>query len=230
MKFALSLTFLLFSHLLCADPYTPRKLPDERMIEDFSHEETGRFPTGFRTYPFQRGKAMMVYSVQEEREGEGRNRYLNATVQGENQETAVQIFKRFYWDLSRWPILSWRWRAKALPGPPPGTKERLDDNACGLYVVFGGYGGKALKFIWSTDLPAGKVVEDTPGQFIIIVASAGAKELGHWQKRSFNIMDEYRRAFGSVPHKAPVGIGILTDGDQTHTPAICDYDDFEIKK
>lgn len=215
-----------FPLLLLADPYTPKKLPDERMIENFTTESPGRFPEGFRTYPFQRGKAVTVYSVQ----SEGNNHHLNATVRENTQGIAVQIFKRFYWDLSRWSNLSWRWRAKALPRPPTGTKERFDDNACGVYVVFGGYGGKAIKFVWSTDLPPGTVLEDTPGRFTIIVASSGPKEIGRWQKRSFNIVDEYRRAFGSIPHKDPAGIGILTDGDQTRSPAVCDYDDFEIKK
>ena len=40
-------------------------------------------------------------------------------------------------------------------------------------------------------------------------------------------MDEYRRLFKGNP-KDPSGIGILTDGDGTRTPAVCDYDDFQI--
>lgn len=223
--FTLILTIVISSPLgVGADPFSLKPLPNNRIIEDFSADPPGKFPTSFKTYPFQRGKAMRVYKVQ----SEGENHFLNAAVGGDTQNLAVQIFRNFYWELSRWPILSWRWRARALPAVPPGTHERFDDNACGVYVVFGGFGGKALKYIWSSDLPVGKTIEDTPNQFYVMVVAGGPKNLGTWQKVSFNIIGEYRRVFKSTPFRNPVGIGILTDGDGTHSPAICDYDDFQI--
>ncbi len=199
---------------------------DSRMVKDFSENPVGKFPSDFRTYPFQRGKAATVYSVRME----GDNLFLKATVAGATQGTAVQVFKRFDWDLTQWPKLSWRWRADSLPSPPAGSREHFDDNACGVYVVFGGYGGKAIKYIWSTDLPAGTVKEDTPGKFFVVVAASGAKERGEWQTVAVNVVDEYRRLFKVAPSRNPSGIGLLTDGDGTHSPAICDYDDFRLSK
>ncbi|MBI1908802.1 MAG: DUF3047 domain-containing protein [Deltaproteobacteria bacterium] len=209
---------------LWANPYSLKPLPPLRVIEGFNTEPVGKFPTRFRTYPFQRGKAMQVYSVQTE----GDNHYLNATASGETQDIGVQIFKRFYWELSRWPNISWRWRAKAIPTPK--NHEKFNDNACGVYIIFGGYGGKAVKYVWSTDLPVGTVTEDTPGDFYVVTAASGSQNLGQWQTVSLNIVKEYQRLFKSSPDKDPVGFGLLTDGDGTKTPAICDYDDFRISE
>src|SRR5262249_42711067 len=161
----------------------------------FSKDEVGKFPTVFRTYPFQRHKAAKVYTVREE----GGNHYLSAVAAGEAQDIAVQVFDRFDWDLAHFPKISWRWRANGLSLPPPGTPGHFDDNACGVYIAFGGWGGKALKYIWSSDLPEGKVIEDTPGRFYVTVKASGPKNLGQWQTVTLNVVDEYRLHFKSEP-------------------------------
>ena len=215
---------LIFSPLLApADPPATQPSPPPRIIEEFSDEKIGTFPASFKTFPFQRRKAASVYAVSEE----AGNRFLRAEVRGKTQQIATQVFKNFYWDLPRWPRLTWRWRAQALPTAARGVPRR-DDNACAVYVVFGGYGGKALKYAWSTDLPRGRVIEDRPQEFYVIITESGRKNLGHWQTVTLNILEEYRRFFKSDPSKNPSGIGLLTDGDGRKSPAVCDYDDFEI--
>lgn len=183
-------------------------------IENFSQ---------FKTYPLQRSKALKVYSVQ----SEGGRRFLHAEVRGETQDFAVQIFRRFDWDITRWPKISWQWRAKSIPVMPAGVHR--DDNACGVYVTFGGWGGKAIKYVWSSDLPAGKVIESIPGKFVVVVARSGAAGLNTWQPMTVNVVEDYRRFFKKELDSNPDGLGILTDGDQTHSPSVCDYADFEIE-
>jgi hypothetical protein len=214
---------LLATPALFADPYTPKKLPALRMIDDFSQYEAGKFPKSFRTYPFQRGKAMEVYSVQ----SDGNNQFLHAS---DDKDISVQVFKKFFWEAKRWPYLSWKWRAVTLPKGAAENNPKINDSACGIYVVFGGYTGKVLKYVWSTTLPVGSVHEKKPNKFYFIVAESGSADVGTWKTAAVNVVEDYKRVFKEDPKKEPDGFGLLTDGNATHTLAACDYDDFKISE
>lgn len=197
--------------------------PPVRIIEDFSREPVGEFPEGFKTYPFHRGPAMRVYSVR----SEGVNRFLKAL---DLEEISVQIFRKFEWEVHRWPNFSWGWRATTLPKGAAENNPKKNDSACGVYVLFGNYTGHVLKYVWSTTLPIGTAVEKKPGEFYMIVMESGSKNLGTWQTITINVVEDYKRLFKKAPEKNPEGFGILTDGNATHTPSACDYDNFKISE
>lgn len=221
-KIFLFVLFFLFFTQAFAESYT-NGYPPLRIIEDFSSERLDRFPASFRTYPFQRSKAEQVYSVKKETD----NSYLHGT---DREDISVQVFKRFYWELEKWPHFSWKWRATLLPKNAAENKTETNDSACGVYVIFGGYTGKVLKYVWSSTLPLESVVEKEPGKFYILVLQSGGKKLGQWQTETINVREDFQRVFKAQPDKNPSGFGILTDGNATHSPASCDYDDFKISE
>lgn len=224
MKMTLWIAVLLFATPTAfAEPFTPKKLPSLRIVESFSQYELDKFPKSFRTYPLQRGKAEQVYIVKEE----GGNKFLHAL---DDKDLSVQAFKRFFWEAKRWPNFSWKWRAVTLPKGAEETNGRPNDSACGVYVIFGGYTGNVIKYVWSTTLPAGTVVEKKPNKFYILVLDSGSENVGSWQTKTVNVVEDYKRLFKTEPTKDPDGFGLLTDGNATHTPAACDYDDFKISE
>ncbi len=186
------------------------------VMEDFSQTSPGLFPRIFKTYPFQRGKAQRVYRVYEE----NGNRFLHAS---DGEETGSSVFRYFVWDAKKAPQFSWRWRALKLP-----QKAESQDCACGLFLVFGGYGGKTIKYIWSTTLPVGRVIQNNPSNYFTVVVDSGPKSVGTWVTHEVNVMEDYKKFFKSDLKKNLSGIGLLTDGDDTHSPSECDYDDFAI--
>jgi hypothetical protein len=192
-----------------------------RRVEEFTQYDADKFPTSFRTYPFQRGKAQDVYIVKED----GGNKFLHAS---DDKDVSVQVFKRFVWDTKAYPNFSWKWRAMTLPTGANENNGMPNDSACGIYVTFGGYTGNAIKYVWSTTQPAGTVIEKKPGKFYIIVAESGSGGVGSWKTHAVNVLEDYKKLFKSEPSKDPDGFGLLTDGNATHTPAVCDYDDFTI--
>lgn len=194
------------------------ELADVRVLEDFSSNHKNQFPSDFKIPPFNKAKAKKIYSVQEE----SGNFYLHASDKG---ETGIPIIKRLSWDTNQWPYFSWRWRAKKLP-----EKAELQDTACAVYVVFGGTHGNTLKYVWSTTLPAGTVNEHKPGKFFVIVHERGSKKVGSWITVNVNLKSDYKKYFKSNPNKAADGFAVLTDGDDTHSPSACDYDDFKISE
>ncbi|OGQ06278.1 MAG: hypothetical protein A3F82_03345 [Deltaproteobacteria bacterium RIFCSPLOWO2_12_FULL_44_12] len=192
-----------------------------RSVERFDKYNGDEFPTFFKTWPFQRGDAKQVYRVKEE----NANKYLSAF---DDKDLSEQIFREFDWKVESFPYLKWRWRARTLPKGGAENNGATNDSACGIYVVFGKTSGTALKFTWSTTLPVGTVFEKRPGEMVIKAVESGAKNINKWRQQSINIPEVYTTLLKHPMKKTPTGIAILTDGNATHTPAACDYDDFEI--
>ncbi len=199
--------------------------PDRIVLENFSQGRVGELPSGWRW----RGKdddKPKLYAIQEE----SGHRYLNAKDSG----YSVAIFKTISWDLRAYPVLTWRWRAKALP---PGGDERFgakNDSAAGLYVVFSqNWVGvpKQIKYVWSTTLPVGTVADrKLIGRPRVLVLRSGRARLGEWVTERVNLYEDYKRIWGGEPSEKTVGIAILTDADATHTFAEADYADIVARK
>ena len=195
-----------------------------KLVIDALHKaRVGRFPTAWRTWPFQRGEAKQVYKVVQE----GKSRFIRAY---DDKDISVQTMRNFYWPIDRYPYLTWKWRARVLP---QGAREDIDtknDSACGVYVIVGKAKGHALKYVWSTQLPVGKVVTRRKGTLKIKIADSGSSHLNQWRYHTVNVPSDYQKVFGRKLKKNPSGIGILTDGNATHTTSSCDYSNFIISK
>lgn len=191
------------------------------LLDDFSSSKVGSFPKWWKTWPFQRGKAEEVYKVAED-DGV---RYIKAY---DDHDASQQMFLNFNWPIEKRPMLSWKWRATKLPEGGNESNDDTNDSACGLYVVVGKYSGHAIKYAWSTTLPAGQVVTRRDGRLKIKVLDSGPTEVGNWVSHKVDVPKDYKELFGKELGKNPSGIALLTDGNAVHKPAGCDYKDFEI--
>lgn len=194
---------------------------DKIGITSFSSDAAGSFPKGWRTWPGQGDPAKEVYHVQDE----GGNKYLAAD---DSKDISVQTFKGPAWMVNDYPIVSWRWRAQALPKGANESSGTTNDSACGVYILFSQFKQYGLKYVWSSTLPAGTITAKTPGKMYFVVLDSGAGGVGKWRSHKVNVLEDYKKAFGQEPPKdlQSQGIGILTDGNATHSRGACDYDDF----
>ena len=64
----------------------------------------------------------------------------------------------------------------------------------------------------------------------VIVLESGTEKLDQWVSESVNVYKDFIKAFGKEPPKNAVGIGVLTDGDDTKTNSEGDYDDFVVHR
>jgi len=191
-------------------------LAETKYIDGFSKSEVGEFPKGWRNRPGQGDEAKQVYKVQEE----NGNKYLTAY---DPSGISVQIFKMAHWNIAKYPILKWRWRAKKLPAGANESIPAKNDSACGVYISFGLLRGNALKYVWSTSMPKGTYYKKNKKMTIISKEVGGT---GVWKSESANILEDAKKAFGKVPDRVLTGIAVLTDGNATGQPAACDYDGF----
>lgn len=202
---------------------TGQNSADELIVDDFGkNAKTGEFPAWWKTYPFQKGKAKQVYKIQEEN-GE---RFIRAH---DDRDISIPIFKDFHWPIENYPILKWQWRATALPQGAREDNRATNDSACAVYVAFGKTSGVALKYVWSSTLPVGHVWEKDPGKFYIIVLASGPKGLNRWESKAVDVTADFKKYFKKDPSKNPSGIGLMTDGNATHSPSACDYKGFVIR-
>jgi hypothetical protein len=184
-----------------------------------------------------------VYSIK----SEGGNKYLRASTAG-NPEISIQIAKEVKWNLRKYPMLSWRWKADRLPVGANEESGKANDSACGVYVVFkrkhiplmswDKQPINVIKYVWSSTLPAGKVIYKSPKekmgmtyyQGIFVVQQSGRTNLGKWMTEKRNVLQDYKRFYGEYPRFDPILIAILTDSNDTNSAAEGSYDDFIISQ
>lgn len=193
-----------------------------RVIVSFDGQRTAVFPDGWKARD--RAAAERVYRVASE-DGE---QFLRAVANGESEQIGFPVS----FDIEDYPLLSWRWRVRELPA---GARERdaaTNDSAAGVYVVFkGSLGGllpRAIKYVWSTREPQGTAIQ-SPGysNSRIVVLETGAEHLGTWLTETVNVLEDYRRLFGSEPPDMK-GLALLTDADDTGSRASADYGAFSM--
>lgn len=74
-----------------------------------------------------------------------------------------------------------------------------------------------LMYVWCNSRPSGTVITSPRTDRIReIVVESGAKNINMWMDYERNIRADYEKAFGEAPG-ALVGIGIMTDSDNTRT-------------
>ena len=204
-------------------PVFAQSLPPTQLkgIEYFERYKVDEFPTVFKTWPLQRGDAKQVYRVQEE----NGKKYLAAF---DDKDLSKQIFREFDWNIKAFPYLRWKCRARTLPKGAAENNGATNDSACGVYVLFGKTTGTALKFTWSTTLPVGTIFEKRPGEMVMKILDSGSKNLNQWRTNSIDVPKMYEELLKKPLKREPTGFAILTDGNATHSPAACDYADFEI--
>jgi hypothetical protein len=190
-------------------------------LEDFSSSQVGLLPEGW----YVRGRDEDKPKLYEVQEHEG-SHYLAA------QDTALTVIllKVAHWNPHEFPILTWCWRADALP--PKGNEHvtETNDSAAGVYVIFQETWGLGLpiqnKYVWSTTLPEGTIGRrNMIARPYFLVEQSGEGSLGRWEFEQVDLMADYNSTFGGEPKTRTLGIGVLTDSNNTYTYAEAYYAD-----
>jgi hypothetical protein len=130
-----------------------------------------------------------------------------------------------------------RWRALVLPRGGNECIEGRGDSAASVYVAWKrGLRWYSLKLVWSAEAPLGATCNRTRNPLVasdsIVLRSGGPT--GVWREEDIDPEALFREHFegGRADAEVPElqGIGILTDGDQTHSVSAADYAGFVLYK
>jgi hypothetical protein len=152
-------------------------------------------------------------------------------------KTAVLGYQLPDADRSRAKRLRWRWRAITLPNNGNECVKGKGDSAAVIYVSWRrGLRWYTLKYVWSAVGPKGAVCDRKRNPFVaqdtIILESGGP--LNEWKTEDIDLKAEFRKHFEDGDPNADVpdllGVGLMTDGDQTRSESIADYADFAVAR
>lgn len=133
--------------------------------------------------------------------------------------------------------VSWSWRARVLPEGGDECKNGKGDSAAVVYLTWKRtLRYYTLKYVWSAVGTKGSVCDKKRNPFVAqdtVVLESGAKgEV--WRHVDLDLHAEFRRHFADGDQKADVpdfvGIGVMSDGDQTKSESSADFGTFVLSR
>jgi hypothetical protein len=133
------------------------------------------------------------------------------------EASASGLFRDTPVDLTRTPVIEWRWRVDTLPtGAPDERTKQGDDFAARLYVVRDGgvllWRTRALNYVWANGETADS---DWPNPFASqahMIALRTAADTGTWRTERRNIREDFQR-FHGLDLDSIDAVAIMTDCD-----------------
>ena len=157
-------------------------------------------------------------------------------------------------DPGAWPVVRWRWRVVDLIVGADNQDRYAEDSPVRLMLFFDGDKSalpikeqlmmetgrlltgqelpySTLMYIWENRFPVGTVLPNSfTSQVKLFVAGSGPDVLlGQWKDFERNYVEDYRRAFGASPGRL-IGVGIMTDTDNTGERIEAFYGDIKLKR
>ena len=136
-------------------------------------------------------------------------------------------------DRRRIQKVKWKWRAQSLPNGGDECAAGRGDSAAVVYLTWKrGLRYYTLKYVWSAVGQVGRICDSKRNPFVaqdtIILQSGGP--VGTWLSEEIDLASAFRRHFegGNPNAEVPnfVGIGLMSDGDQTRSASAADYGSF----
>ncbi len=138
-------------------------------------------------------------------------------------------------DRRRIQKVRWQWRAQTLPNGGDECVEGRGDSAAVVYLTWKrGLRYYTLKYVWSAVGQVGRTCDSKRNPFVAqdtVILRSGSP-LGQWVSEEIDLASAFRRHFAGGDSKAEVptfvGIGLMTDGDQTRSTSAADYGAFTL--
>lgn len=154
-------------------------------------------------------------------------------------------------DTTKQPWLNWQWKVASLIQSADNAKSATEDSPARIVLAFDGdkdslpfsdqilfetarvMTGRelpyaTLMYIWENKAPVDTVIPNTRSKrFQKLVVASGASGVGKWHAVTRNIAEDYEKAFGEKPGKL-IGVGVLTDTDNTGETAEAWYGDIRL--
>ena len=244
----LGLVFLgIFFLSSCATVDVPIKnVPPPENVEKFSNlDEGGGLPKAWQIWRVTPQKNKTQYTL---KHYQGRT-VLHASADVAASGLVLPLKPR----PATYQMLSWEWKAMNLITEADNKESSKDDAPLRIVVAFDGDKTKlplkdqmifemakiisghdmpyaSLMYVWSSKNPVGTVIPSPRTSRIkMIVVNSGTDHLGTWQKHQRDLSKDYQKAFNEKPGKV-IGLGLLTDSDNTKTKVNAIYGDIELKK
>lgn len=151
------------------------------------------------------------------------------------------------------PRVVWRWRIVDLIAGADNGDRHAEDSPVRLLLFFDGDKRKlpardqialdmaqmasgqsvpyaTLVYLWENRRPVDSVIGSAhTGRIKMVVAGSGRDRLGQWKHFERDYVADFERAFGEPPGRL-IGVGVLTDTDNTGAEVEAFYGDIELRE
>lgn len=150
-------------------------------------------------------------------------------------KTAVMGWQAPEAERSKVKKVRWSWRARTLPAGGDECTSGKGDSAAVVYLTWKrGLRYYTLKYVWSAVSTKGKVCDSKRNPFVaqdsVILESGGPVDT--WKNAEVDLAKAFRDRFegGNPNAEVPdfVGIGLMSDGDQTRSESSADFGTFTV--
>ena len=136
-----------------------------------------------------------------------------------SEKASVSIYREVKIDPRKFPVLTWKWKVTKLPKGADARNVGSDDQAAGVYVIFprflGFINSRFIGYVWETSVPEGTILRSRKNPMVhYIVVRSGVDNLEKWITEKRNVVDDYRKVFGSEAPRVG-GIALMIDTDDT---------------
>jgi hypothetical protein len=224
-------------------PRSAAEKPTSEKIPAFSGGVPGRLPAGWEPFKLLRTKKSTEYDLIA---GPG-----HTVLHAKAVKSSSALLHPLNIDPNKAPWLKWSWKTAALIETADNFHRATDDSPTRIILAFDGDKSRlsaldqvmfdmaklitgreapyaTLMYIWENKAAVGTVVPNTrTGRIQSVVVESGAAGVGQWRRYSRNIVDDYRKAFNEDPGRL-IGIGVLTDTDNTGETVEAWYGDIQL--
>lgn len=149
-------------------------------------------------------------------------------VRASTKNSASGLFREQKIDLTRTPVLHWRWRVDKGPRDLDESTKDGDDYAARLYLVKSGgiliWRTKAVNYVWSSGK---EPLKHWPNAFAgeavqMFALRTQLDEKGRWYEESRNVREDFRTLFGEDITEIDA-VAIMTDADNSGQRSLAYY-------
>jgi hypothetical protein len=235
------ITALLVAGCAVVAPPEPRT-----SITPFSASAAGAgWPQGWDKLVISPVKAPTEYRLVDDPDG-------TVVVRASARRSASGLMQALDVDPNAKPLVIWRWRLIGLIDGADNLDRHAEDSPARLMLFFDGDRARlpqrdqmalelaetlsgrkmpyaTLMYIWENRQPVGTVINSAhTGRVRMVVAGSGGDGIGQWQALERNYVADFERAFGEPPGRL-IGVGIMTDTDNTGGEIEAYYGDIELR-
>jgi len=152
------------------------------------------------------------------------------TIEGEARASASLYYRRQPIDLTRTPVLHWRWKVSTVYGGDFDERTKAgDDYPARLYVAvktgFFPWQTRAINYVWSSKQPLGATWPNAyTDKTQMVAVAAGADDLGRWRAQQRDVVADFKRYF-DLDVTELAGYAVMVDGDNTGNGATAWFTD-----
>jgi hypothetical protein len=219
-----------------------RPLPDAT-LSVFSSNPAGGLPEGWEPMILLRNKKKTHYELV--------NKDDTTVLHARAESASSGLMHKVDINAQQQPWLHWRWKITSLVNAADNTQRATEDSPVRVILGFDGdkdsmpftdqilfetarvmtgyeFPYATLMYIWENNKPTGTVIGSTyTSRIKMMVAESGSDGIGEWRTFARNIVEDFEKAFGEKPGRL-IGVGVLTDTDNTGESAEAWYGDIQL--